>query len=358
MQLTLQPLASLANAMGWGWAGGCNNYVGQGFDRVDDGWLAHFSNSSECPGYMSDKRLGIAYADWGFDLVDVIFDKPTQSDLTPELIDSGTLNNWDSDQSKLQTYTANTQRTATVTDTKTSTFNFQSETTLGFSYTPPSVSGGFGFSGSEKLIFGQTNQTGQSTANTETQQSSYQVQSNVPAYARVPWSVILSKAMSSVTYTAIIRPRFSVQLKGFLRWGGNDPNGPDTNYQQDYAGKGDRPITDTKDWAKFGGGKLSFADDLRNKSANRITPWQWDRLLRQHPDVQSYLDFLTNTKNYEFPITGRVDNVQGTRFDVRYEATEYNPAHPHSIARAAHAGEALAASTALKRPVLLTASTV
>src|ERR1700734_1839164 len=70
MDITLAPLANLANLMGWGWAGGCNSWVGGGMDRTDNGWQAHFDG---CGGYMSDVRLGIDYADWSFNLVNIIW---------------------------------------------------------------------------------------------------------------------------------------------------------------------------------------------------------------------------------------------------------------------------------------------
>lgn len=350
MQLTLVPLASLANVMGWGWAGGCNSYVGQGFDRTDTGWQAHFDG---CDGYMGNKRLGIDYGDWGFDLTDVRWGQPTNSEVTPVQIDDGTLDNWLSDQPKTLSNVLSVNKTATITDTKTSTFNFQSETSITVGYKPPGATGGLEVSGTEKLTFGRTNQEGHTDTTTESVTESVTVQGPVPPYARVPWAVIMSRAMSSVTYTAIFKPRFSVQLKGFLRWGGNDPKGPDTNYHQDYAGKGDRPITDTQPWAKFGSDKVSFEDDLRNKVTNRISPWQWQRLLTQHPDAQSYIDQLTDVTKYQFTITGRVDNVQGTRFDERFGATEYNPDHPHIAAAAAAVGR----THVVARPPFLNKST-
>jgi hypothetical protein len=355
MDITLSPLANLANLMGWGWAGGCNSWVGGGMDRTDNGWQAHFDG---CGGYMSDVRLGIDYADWSFNLVNIIWGTPTQAELTPTQIDGGLLDNWESGSPLNSTYAIKLAKTSTVTDTKTSTFNFQSETSFSVEYKPPSATGGVGGSFTQKLVFGQNNATGHTDTTTNSVESTFTFAKMVPAYARAKWSAIMSRTLSSATYTAIIVPKFSVQLKGFLKWGGDDPNGPNTNYHKDYAGKGSRPRTDGQGWAKFGGAGVSFADDLSNKVKNRILPWQWQRLLNQHPEAQSYINQLTNSANYAFTITGRVDNVEGTRVDPHYDAEQYNPAHPQAMtsALAISAMRPSARAEAVPEPQLLTAT--
>jgi hypothetical protein len=278
---------------------------------------------------MGNIRLGIKYLNWGVRFIDLNWGTPVITAIAPENVGGGLVNNWENEAQVKQTYNVKYAKATTVADTSTETFTSNKSFSLSVGYQPGST-GGPKVDVTVKLDFGKSTTNGHTDTTTTTIEETQSFEKIVPPYSRMPYSALLSKAQYSAPYTAIIESTFSVMLIGFLRWGGGDPESPGTNYHKDWAGSGKRPMMDEKTpEATFGGNDgRSFAEDLLFKSANRVTPWQWERLFRQHPDVQGTVNQLCDTSTYQFIRTGRIDITYGTRLDIEYGAIEHNPAHP------------------------------
>ncbi|XP_059173670.1 uncharacterized protein LOC131954154 [Physella acuta] len=313
MDTTMSDMALLAHYMGFGWCSGCRAaYVGEDFRRSGDTWNA--DKSGRCEGYMSDKRLSMAYGDWSFGIKDIKYGTPVIQDLTPETIDSGTIyNNDPTDATK--TITRSETSVRSVTHTTTSSWKYSHELNVQVSYTPPSETGGVGGSIGYKFNYETTTTTSDETKKEQSKTFSVSTSKTLKPNSASKWSLVLSKTRTSVTYTATVIAKFSCELQGFLRWGGG-ASSIDTNYHYQYRGSGDRPTFNYK----FGDTSTPFYTALKRQSDTNSQPWLWNDLKNAYPYAQNLINDLCNENRYVFTLYGRFDDVIGKHAEFHWDS--------------------------------------
>ena len=227
MDQTMSELAYLAQYLGYGWCAGCQGqWVGEDFIRNGDSWEA--STLRDCTGYKAEDRLKIRYKDFSFAIKDIKYGDPVIQDLKPQEFYTGYLRNDDPHEA---TFEINRDETATrmVTHETTSSWQASHELGISVSYTPPGETGGFGFTASYNFGY----QHGQTTTDSEGKQEqrtfAIKTSKTLKANTKAKYRIMVAKTRTTVPYTATIIAKFSVDLCGFMRWGGGY-NGDNTNY--------------------------------------------------------------------------------------------------------------------------------
>ena len=321
MSAVLKPAANLAHHMGYGWCAGNrpqDKFVGDGFKRTPRGWKAIYGPDGK-DGYMKDQRLEIVFSDWSFGMKEIHFGKPVINDSEPRNISTSTIDNWLGEKDLVRRFNVDVAKSTTHSHMKSTSFNWGSETAIEKSVGIPLI-------GQAKVTqtfkFGGEVTNGYTDSETKTLNTSELVVGELPKFSRQEYSIVILDTKSSVDYTAIMEVRFSVEFRGFLRWGGGKGK-PESNYHMDHHGSEDRPTVNYK----FGSNEVSFFEDLTNKQKNDIGPWDWARLKKEHPQVQRFINQLVAPYAYTFPVDGRFQMVDGNHTNIKYHPIEYNEEH-------------------------------
>ncbi|XP_059149567.1 uncharacterized protein LOC131936552 [Physella acuta] len=304
MDKTLADIALLAHWLGYGWCAGCRAmYVGEDFRRIGDAWYA--DTSGTCEGYMSGHRLSIHYSDWRFKVKNMIYGERETTILHPEKIDTGVVIN---NHSTPVTKTIEQEEVVvrSVKHTASSEWRHIQELNISVTYkTLFSMRYRFRY----ETASSTTNETGVTDSNTFKVTSSKTLQ----PYSSAKWQIEISKARTAVAYTAVIEIEFSLELRGFLRWGGGY-NGDSTNYHYRHRGSGDRPTFHYR----FGNSSRTFREALTRESETNMSPWEWDAMLRKYPHAVRVIDRLVNENRYEFQLTGYFEDIFGKNANLEW----------------------------------------
>jgi hypothetical protein len=308
MNNVLRPAAWLAHIMGYGWAGGCDKAVGEGFIRKDDGWQAE--TKSGCQGYKADHRLGLVFSDWSFGLYDFVWEAPRVTELKDAQVEEGVedYTDWDA---PVEVILKKTHREAWST---TNTLEQGFEVSVGFEF--ESQQGVKDVMGTkEKFTFNFKGSMKKVSTEVASGEDTFEIsrRTTVPARSKLPWRLVQTRRQVVLRYTAFVEVKFALELKGFLRWGANKPR--ETNYHRNHKGSGDRPTFNYK----IGSASESFPIALKRLRDNNIDPWLWDQMATDWGDaLPRTLNQLNNRATYVFPITGQLDNVRGLGIDLKF----------------------------------------
>ncbi|XP_059179031.1 uncharacterized protein LOC131958176 [Physella acuta] len=307
MDTTMSEMAYLAHYLGYGWCSGCRAAsVGEDFRRSGDTWNA--DKSGRCEGYMSDKRLSMAYGDWSFEMKDIKYGEPVTQDLKPETLDSGTIYNNDQAEAT-KTIERSETSVRSVTHTTTSSWKYSHELNVQVSYMPF----GLGVSAGYKFNYETSTTTSDETKREQSKTFSVSTSKTLRPNSAAKWSLILSKTRTSVTYTATVIAKFSTEFRGFLRKGTSNT---DTNYHYQYRGSGDHPTFHNR----FGDSSIPFYTALKRQSETNSQPWLWNDIKNVYSGAQKLIDDLSNENRYMFTISGRFDDVSGKQAEFRWDS--------------------------------------
>lgn len=310
MDTTMSEMAYLAHYLGYGWCAGCRApYVGDDFRRSVDTWVA--DQSGRCKGYMSDKRLSMAYGDWGFEIQHIKYGTPVVQDLIPETIEMGTAKNSEMFKAT-KTFSRSMTSVRSITHTTTSSWKYSQELNGQISYTPPSTVDSV--RGPVVYKFKYENSTTTSHRKEHSRILNVSSSKTLDPYSAAKFQLILHKTRTSMTYTATVIAKFSTELRGFLRWG-KGADSIDTNYHYKYRGSGDRPTFNYK----FGDSSTPFYTALKRQSDTDSRPWLWSDVKNAYSNAQSLIDDLCNENRYVFQLTGRFDEVISQDYKALWE---------------------------------------
>ncbi|KAH9499534.1 hypothetical protein Btru_078077 [Bulinus truncatus] len=267
--------------------------------------------SARCSGYKNDHRLSMEYGDWSFEMKNFTFGDPIVQSLEPEYVDSGVIHNNDSAPA---TKTVATEQTIIreVTNINTTYWRQIHELGISLRYRNPYTAGSLDY----KFGYEESSTTYNSDNKQDSRKFTATIEKVVEPYSSKMWRVKIFKTKTIVPYTVKIAIKFSVKLLGFLRWGGGY-NGKDTNYHVQYRGD-DRRVTFNY---KFGNEAIPFYADLLEQSNKHSPPWQWFSLSDKYPFLQNVISHLTTEGHYVFHLTGRFEDVAGTRMNKRMGAS-------------------------------------
>ncbi|KAK6986687.1 Biomphalysin 3 [Biomphalaria glabrata] len=313
MDTTLWNMATLAHYLGYGWCYGCHGMaVGEDFNRNGDTWAADTRSfwGTSCDGDKNGERLNLVFGDWGFAVKEIIYGKSVIEDLQAESVDSGVVYNRASSP-----VTESIERTKTIQETvthsTTSTFTNSHELGIELNFEYASVSGKASYT--TKFEYSTSSSNTKTLDKTEgfTKQSSI----TLGPMEGAKYEVIMSKSRTTVPYTAIITTKFSTEMKGFLRW--EDGNG---NFHQQHRTNSGRPSYNFR----FGNANIPFYKDLKKQSDNNEGVWMWGMLFQKFPDARRVINRLTDETQYQFTLTGKLEKVEGTSINVKWQKVKLN----------------------------------
>nr|KAI8758519.1 Biomphalysin 2 uncharacterized protein LO NA Biomphalysin 2 [Biomphalaria glabrata] len=313
MDTTLWNMANLAHYLGYGWSYGCYGIaVGEDFTRNGFTWAADTRTvwRKLCEGEKSGERLNLVFGDWGFAVKEIIYGKSVIEDLQAEIVDSGVLYNQVSSPVKESIDRTKTIQ-ETITHSTTSTFTNSHELGIELNFEIASVSGKASYTTKFEFSKASTNEKSISQTAGFTKQSSITLKPMEGA----KYEIIMSKSRTTVPYTAIITTKFSVKMKGFLRW--EDGNG---NFHQNYRTNSGRP---TYNYC-FGDSYVPMYKALKKQSDNNEGPWMWGMLFQKFPNARQVINRLTDETQYQFTLTGKLEKVEGTSVNVKWEKIKLN----------------------------------
>ena len=323
--VVLLHLASLANALGFGWCGGTNTgSVGTGFDvrRVDKQiWAqAHYNGSDPyAAGYRATDRLVMIFEDISLEIdpSTIQYGKPVLTKFEPSLISTLKTPNYGLTQIEARkefTYEL------TETLTHTSSFSFTEGVKIAHTMTAkvPEVaesSTTFEFTFSAEQGWSDSSSTTQGKAETSG------ITCTVPPKSQVDIDLFVTNTESKVSYTCTAKLAFKVTFSGFMRWSGNA--------RVDHPS--DRP---TQNFT-FGTDSLTACEHIVDLFDHRDQPgysgWDWEWVL-QHPEfnIASVVDFFRD--GIGAGISGRFTNVKGQNVQIRTVAAYPLPPEGASVA--------------------------
>uniref|UniRef100_A0A2C9LXY7 Aerolysin-like C-terminal domain-containing protein n=1 Tax=Biomphalaria glabrata TaxID=6526 RepID=A0A2C9LXY7_BIOGL len=256
------------------------------------------------------ERLNLVFGDWGFAVKEIIYGKSVIEDLQAEIVDSGVLYNQVSSPVKESIDRTKTIQ-ETITHSTTSTFTNSHELGIELNFEIASVSGKASYTTKFEFSKASTNEKSISQTAGFTKQSSITLKPMEGA----KYEIIMSKSRTTVPYTAIITTKFSVKMKGFLRW--EDGNG---NFHQNYRTNSGRP---TYNYC-FGDSYVPMYKALKKQSDNNEGPWMWGMLFQKFPNARQVINRLTDETQYQFSLTGKLEKVEGTSVNVKWEKMKLN----------------------------------
>ncbi|KAI8792016.1 Biomphalysin 1 [Biomphalaria glabrata] len=313
MDTTLWNMATLAHYLGYGWCYGCHGMaVGEDFNRNGDTWAADTSSfwGSRCEGDKNGERLNLVFGDWGFAVKEIIYGESVIEDLQAETVDSGVLYNR---ASSPVTESISRSKTIqeTITHSTTSTFSNSHELGIELEFDTKTVKGKFSY----KTKFEYSTSTTNSKSVSETEGFIKQSSITLGPMEGAKYEVIMSKSRTTVPYTAIIVTKFSTEMRGFLRW--EDGNG---NFHQQHRTNSGRPTYNFR----FGNANNPFYKDLKKQSDNNEGVWMWGMLFQKFPDARRVINRLTDETQYQFTLTGKLEKVEGTNINVKWDKIKLN----------------------------------
>ncbi|EDO47855.1 predicted protein [Nematostella vectensis] len=215
LDTTMHPLAQLANYLGYGWCSSCRaQYVGEDFRRNGDSWEA--DTKGPCNGERSHQRLKIHFGDFTFKIKNITYGTPVVQTMRPSVHYSGTIRNDDSSP-LTHKVEREVRDTRTVTHTTTSSWKRARELGIELSYTPPTS---FGAKVAFKFNYETSTTTTDSETNTQQFVDKVMSQKTLAPHSAAEYRIMLTRSRTTMPYTATIITQFSVELDGFLRWGG------------------------------------------------------------------------------------------------------------------------------------------
>ncbi|XP_013082375.2 aerolysin-like [Biomphalaria glabrata] len=319
MDTTLWNLANLAAGLGYGWCSGTKGMnVGEDFYRSGDSWVADsrlFWPNKKCDGYKCKERLAIDYSGWTFVVKEIRYGESVIDELIPVSIDGGMrVNEGDS------TVNATFERSQEVTETIVHSSTNSWKTSLELSF---SVEVGLKHlakaSRTLKIGFDYSKSKTETKSNTKTDVLKATTTISIPPRSAAKCTVIVSKARTTIPYTAVVIARFNVGFRGFLRWG-QGYDSPSTNYHSQHKGSGARPSVPYT----FGDQSEAFYTALKRQSESQAWPWLWNEMLRNYPSVRHVINRLTDESQYEITLNGKLEHVSGTKIDIKWETRELN----------------------------------
>ncbi|CAL1533921.1 unnamed protein product, partial [Lymnaea stagnalis] len=330
MDTTMADIARLGYYLGYG----CKvQFIGEDFSRHGDTWSQIVDENAPCDNrgsnwapsvkygrygyailhakfgsgyraYTSSPPLSINYAHWGFRLKGIKYETPAVTQLPPEVIESGTVyNNFNKAFTKRLSRCVTSTRS--VTHVQLNPWKNYRELNLQIPYRPTPDLPSYGFN------YVTSSSTTDRSQNTQDHTFTKTFYKTIAPHSAARWNLLLSKTRRSVAYTATIEIRFSAELQGFLRWGEGSRL---TNYHSQYHGSRSRPICNYR----FGNQNTGFRQALRSQSSVDAPPWLWNDLRHAYKSAQGLINDLTDGRRYVFKLSGRFDDVIGTKVDVAW----------------------------------------
>ncbi|KAH9496627.1 hypothetical protein Btru_009852 [Bulinus truncatus] len=314
MDTTLRRMAHLAFILGYGWCLGNRGLsIGEDFEKNGDTWEASkklFWSEKKCKGFKCDQRLSLEFGDWSLAVKDIQYGDPVFDDLQPESFESATIYNDDPvPASKVFEKVITVQETITHSTTNSFTVGYGLEFTVSFDI--PSL-GGASATSKYNFEFSTASSTEKTTQNSTS--VTINTSKTLQPHSAAKVSVLMSKSRATIPYTAVIIAKFSTQFRGFLRWG-QGYSSPTTNYHYKHKGSGDRPTVNYR----FGSPSVPFYEALKKESGSQSEPWLWNEMLQNYPWAGQLIKGLTDETQYEFTLSGTLQKVAGTTFDVKWK---------------------------------------
>ena len=317
MEASRQPLADTANALGFGWAGGCNGGVG---DDMHVEWGAQDATSSYVSTYdgtggcgasnqAPDRRLSVIYH----------WDKPGFRNLNIDMTKRKTtrmalkslytlVTGWAPVESKVS---FNVSRTISnsVTARQTNILRESGELDLEFDATVF----GMGMKTTGKLVIGGEQQTGQDVVASETDTFGLSRDIVLPAKQCIIITFERLEEEYTVPYTADVALTGTAELSGFLR--AKDNGG---NFHREHRNDSSRPSIRYT----FGvPGAVPFWEAVNTEKASNSFPWMWNDAMANRDGfdhgavINSSLaslkaNFVAGHKNV-FKVRGLFDVIKG-----------------------------------------------
>jgi len=323
MDSSLKDLATLAYNMGYGWCRGCRGEAnGEDFSRNGDTFEAVVSKT-RCEGDKKKERLNIKYSDWKFTTLTIKYGEPEIEDLTPDTIDSGVVDTRCVPAPVTHKVSKSIKSVRTVTHTVANNWKTDLGVDLTVSYKPPSVTGGMSYSGTFKFNYEWGKTTTNSEGKTDEKTFSVDQTTTVPVGKVLNWKLVLRKVRRTVGYTATVLIHFSVELTGFMRYGGG-PLGSDTNFHEEQHGSKSKKTIDYK----FGDHEKTFFADLKDQSEHLRHPWMWYEMKARYPQTETLINELADDSRYTFHLSGKFEDVSGNDLTLVYEDVTPEPEVP------------------------------
>ncbi|XP_001639919.2 aerolysin [Nematostella vectensis] len=317
MDTAMNPLARLANYLGYGWCASCRaQWVGEDFRRNGDSWEA--DKKGPCNGYKGHHRLKMHFGNFKFGIKRIKYGNLVIQSMKPEVYYSGTVRNNDPTP-LIHKVEREVRDVRTVTHTTTSSWKASHELGVEISYTPPGATGGFGGKVSYKFNYESSSTTTDTNTNTQWFIDKVMSEKTLAPYTAAEYRIMLTRTRITVPYTATIIAHFSAELDGFLRWGGGY-NGDSTNYHYQHRGSKRRSTVKYR----FGDASTPLYQDLKDKSSRNIRPWQWHDMTSRYQYAQSLINQLADERLYEFTLTGQFEDVVGQDASVLWKTVSLN----------------------------------
>uniref|UniRef100_A0A2C9KLY1 Aerolysin-like C-terminal domain-containing protein n=1 Tax=Biomphalaria glabrata TaxID=6526 RepID=A0A2C9KLY1_BIOGL len=321
MDTTLTNLANLADKLGYGYCYGTKGVnVGEDFRREHDSWVAN--TEYYCKGDKCDKRLAIDYRNWNLAVKEIKYGQKVIDKLNTENIESGQKENHLNTSS-----TVAVERSYAVMDTIEHSMTSSWKTSLELSF---SLEFGFKETGKASSTFKVAFEYSQSTTKKNSQTTSHTLKTTstqtIPPHSAAEYTIKMSKTRTTIPYTAVIIAKFSVGLRGFLRFG-QGFSSPTTNYHFHHKGSDEEqsvPYT-------FGSQSEAFYTALKRESETQSKPWLWNDMFKNHPSVRHVINKLTNESQYEFTLNGKLEHVAGTKIDITWKKVELKDLNRRSV---------------------------
>ena len=315
MDTTLFYIGQVASMMGFAWSGGCwAYYAGDDFKREGDKWVSRHRNPCLGEGPQKENRLKISYGDFAFTMKDVVFGKSeTQTfgeEVEPLLTSYSRIGRNERNQSYSPEVELEVRSARTLKNVKTTTWDSEFNIEVGAAYDPPDTSGGVGVSAKSSFSYGWGGTSEESVADRDWHIIKITETKTLPPKSYAEWNAVKKPRKITIPYTAKILPKFSVELEGYMKWGGGY-HGSNPNFHLEHRGSGDRKTIKYN----FGDANKPFYEDLKEKVEQNVSPWQWHALKQQYPYAQYYIDMLTNEDLYIFTMTGQFEET--TELEVK-----------------------------------------
>ena len=175
---------------------------------------------------------------------------------------------------------------------------------VGVEYEPPSATGGVGFAAKTNFNYEWGGDEEDTTVNEDWHILTVTDKKQLPPKTFAEWHAFKKPEKVTLPYTATIVPTFTVELEGYMKWGGGY-HGATTNFHQDHRGSGDRRNVEHS----FGTAEIPFYEDLKNQIEQNMLPWQWHAMKQNYPYANYFIDQLTNKDLYAFTMAGQFEET-------------------------------------------------
>lgn len=219
MERSRAPLAVLANALGYGWTGGCHGGVGEDMNLVWDTqgsghWISNFDGSAACGAANQDpnRRLNIKYDFYqSIKSIEPLMARKTVKKSEIKRIDRIFFGALPSarEASPQKSYTSQETISNTVTDTISGSMEMTLEFSAGLF--------GFGSKTSTKFNIGGSHATARQSMTLEGDTLGAGDSIPIPANHCAIVDIMRISTVTTVPYTATVQVLASAELSGFLR---------------------------------------------------------------------------------------------------------------------------------------------